>query len=129
MPQFTTIEEMQQSMKPKAARHNVEFPQSANLFANMRRDLGYGIRQIKRSPGFAVMGVLTIALGVGANTAIFSLIEGALLRPLPYQNPDRLVVVWQTDALHRDSGAYVNAYREFEAWRENSRSFEKHAAL
>jgi len=116
-------------MKSKGASLNIDSRQSAKRFSNLQRDLRYGIRQLKRSPGFALMAVLTLAMGVGANTAIFSLIEGVLLRPLPYQHPDRLVVVWQTDAFHHDSGAYFNAYREFEAWRQNSRSFESLAAL
>ena len=98
-------------------------------FAHVRRDAGYAIRQLRRSPGFALITVLTLALGIGANAAIFSLVEGALLRPLPYPQPDRLVVVWQADALHRDSGAYFNSYREFEMWQRHSRSFEKLAAV
>jgi len=73
--------------------------------AHLRRDVGYAVRQLRRSPDFAWMTGLTLALGIGASTAIFSLVEGALLRPLHYLHPDRLVVVWQTDALHRDSGA------------------------
>ena len=99
------------------------------LSANVRRDLRYSVRQLRRSPGFALMAVLTLALGIGANTAIFSLVEGVLLRPLPYRHPERLVVVWQTDALRHDSGAYFNAYREFEAWQQHSHSFENLAAL
>ena len=99
------------------------------LFAHLRRDLLWSVRRLKRSPGFAIIAVLTLALGIGANTGIFSLVEGVLLRPLPYQHPDRLVVVWQTDAPHRDSGAYFNSYREFEAWQQHSHSFEKLAAL
>jgi putative ABC transport system permease protein len=98
-------------------------------FGNIRRDLRYGLRQLKRSPAFAVMVVLTLALGIGASTAIFSIVEGVLLRPLPYQHPERLVVIWQTDAIHHDSGAFFNTYREFEAWQQHSRSFEKLAAF
>jgi len=98
-------------------------------FWNIRRDLRFGLRQLKRSPGFAVMVTLTLGLGIGANTAIFSIVEGVLLRPLPYQHPERLVVIWQTDAFHHDSGAFFNAYREFEAWQQHSRSFEKLAAF
>jgi putative ABC transport system permease protein len=75
------------------------------------------------------MTALTLALGIGANSAIFSIVEAVLLRPLPYQHPERLVVVWQTDAAHHDSGAYFNSYREFDTWRQQSRSFEKLAAL
>jgi predicted permease len=96
---------------------------------NIRRDLRYGLRQLKRSPAFALMVVLTLALGIGASTAIFSIVEGVLLRPLPYQHPERLVVIWQTDAIHHDSGAFFNTYREFEAWQQHSRSFEKLAAF
>jgi predicted permease len=99
------------------------------LLDYLRRDVRISLRRLRRSPGFALMTVLTLALGIGANSAIFSLVEGVLLRPLPYPHADRLVVVWQTDALHRDSGAYFNAWQEFAAWRQHSRSFEELAAL
>jgi putative ABC transport system permease protein len=92
-------------------------------------DLRYAFRQFRRARAFAAATVLILALGIGANTAIFSIVEAVLLRPLPYPNASRLVVVWQTDAAHRASGAYFNSYREFEAWRQRSRSFEKLAAL
>jgi len=75
------------------------------------------------------MAILTLAFGIGANSAIFSIVEAVLLRPLPYRHPERLVVVWQTDAAHRDSGAHFNTYREFDVWRQTSLSFEKLAAL
>jgi predicted permease len=96
---------------------------------NFARDLQQSMRQLTRSRGFSSMAVLTLALGIGANSAIFSIVEAVLLRALPYRHPERLVVVWQTDAAHRDSGAYFNTYREFDVWRQHSRSFEKLAAL
>ena len=63
---------------------------------NFARDLHYAMRQLTRSRGFALMAILTLAFGIGANSAIFSMVEAVLLRPLPYQHPERLVVVWQT---------------------------------
>jgi predicted permease len=68
------------------------------LLDSMLRDLRYAARGLRRNPGFAIVATLTIAFGIGANTAIFSVVDAAVLRPLPYAEPDRLVSLWEINA-------------------------------
>src|SRR3954447_9521452 len=71
------------------------------------QDLRYGIRLMRRAPGFAAAAVLTVALGVGATTAMFSVVYGVLLRPLPYGDADRLVDIWSSAPARGLPRAYV----------------------
>ena len=87
-------------------------------------DLRYALRMLRKSPGFTAVVVLTLTLGIGANTAIFSVVQGVVLAPLPYRQPDRLVVVSQTNLFPRVAISYPN----FLDWQRNARSFEQMAA-
>ena len=90
------------------------------------QDLRYGIRMLAKNPGFTAVAVLTLALGIGTNTAIFSLVNAVLLRPLPYPDSDRLVhAQWLFD--HGDVPS-VTAM-EFAFWKEHSRAFDNAAAV
>ena len=87
------------------------------------QDLKYGVRQLLRSPGFTAVAVLTLALGIGANTAIFSVVNAVLLRPLPYKDQERLVMVWES---RPQEGVYDNpvAPQDFFDWRRRNQVFE-----
>jgi len=89
------------------------------------QDLHYALRQLRNSPGFATVSVLTLALGIGANAAIFSVVNAILLRPLPYPDSNRLVRVWSTSARFATD---VSSYPDFRDWADQSRSFEQLAA-
>ena len=85
------------------------------------------LRRLRRSPSFTAAAVLTLALGIGANTALFSLADAALLRPLPYPTAERLMMVWETQPNHGKTRERVSA-ANFLDWRRESRSFDAMAA-
>jgi putative ABC transport system permease protein len=89
------------------------------------QDLRYGIRSLAKNPGFATVAILTLALGIGANTAIFSVVNGVLLRPLPYPQPDQLV--WFIDVQPKLATAPLSA-PEFIAYRDRNRTLSQIAA-
>jgi putative ABC transport system permease protein len=100
----------------------------ADVVGELRADIAFALRQIRRRPGFAAVVTLTLALGIGAATAIFSAVNGMLLRPLPYADADRVATLWQTsrkDPNGRDDVAPAN----FVDWRARSTSFDALAAL
>ena len=97
-------------------------------FEHLVQDVRYCLRMLRKSPGFTAAAVLTLALGIGANTAIFSTIDAVLLRQLPFANADRLVFVWATDA-QRGVNEDVTSFPNFEDWRAQSKSFEAMAAF
>jgi len=91
------------------------------------QDLRYGLRQLPRNPGFAAIAVLTLALGIGANTAIFSVVYGVLMAPLPYPHPNRLVVIWE--ALPSTKSKDGISYPNFRDWKRDAHSFRRIAAI
>ena len=90
------------------------------------RDVRYALRNLAKNPGFAVVGILTIALGIGANTAIFSVVYAALLRPLPYYQPDRILTVGETRSQTplADSSTANTSYPDYIDWTQQAKSFD-----
>ena len=90
-------------------------------------DIRYALRILRRSPGFTATAILTLALGIGASTAIFSIVEAVLLRPLPYRDPGRLAVIWDSP-VHEQGSKIFAPYRHFQEWRDKNQSFDGLAA-
>ncbi len=92
------------------------------------QDVRYGVRTLRKAPAFTFVAILTLGLGIGANTAIFSVVNAVLLRPLPFPESRRLVMIWATDERsHRQED--VASYPDFAEWRESAGSFDAMAAF
>ncbi|MBV8201268.1 MAG: ABC transporter permease [Acidobacteria bacterium] len=135
-------EKMQAGMSPDAARRaarlelggveqvkeRVRGARAGAWLDGLALDLRYGVRLLARSPGFAAVAVLALALGVGANTAIFSVVDGVLLRPLPYPDAGRLVLV--SEHFSRSNFPYGNlCLADYLDWRAGNRAFEDPAVF
>ncbi|MGA7409981.1 MAG: ABC transporter permease [Bryobacteraceae bacterium] len=95
---------------------------------NLFRDLRYSLRTLRKAPGFSIVAVMVLALGIGANTAIFSVVNSVVLRPLPFPGSDRLALIWETDlkdGIKREGPSAPN----FLDWKEQSQSFDEMTLL
>jgi len=96
------------------------------MMESLGQDLRYALRQFRKNPGFTAVAVVTLALGVGANAAIFGLVDSAFLRALPFREPDRLVHVWTIES---DGDQHTPTSTEYQIIREQSESFEQVVAI
>src|SRR6266850_2415269 len=92
------------------------------------QDIRYGIRMLLKSPGVSIIAIIALALGIGANTAIFSVVNAVLLRPLPFANPEKLMSVWETDSV-RGQKRGTASYPNFADWRSQNHVFERLASF
>jgi putative ABC transport system permease protein len=92
------------------------------LWSDLWRDFQYTFRMIRRKPGFAIIVILTLSLGIGANTAVFSVFDRAVLRPLPYANPEQLVHLWETRS-NEEFAQMEASYPNFQDWIVRNHSF------
>ncbi len=97
-----------------------------DVIESLLQDVRYGLRTLRKSPAFSSVALLTLALGIGATTAIFSVVYGVLLRPLPYQNPSRLMVLNETTP---KVGTVSVSYPDFLDWRAQNHTFSEMAAV
>src|SRR5215468_4143576 len=98
----------------------------SRVMTGLANDLRFALRTMVRSPAFALVAIATLALGIGANTAIFSVVDSVLLRPLPYPDPEAIVAV----GLSRERGTIgVASQPDFRDWRARSRAFTEMAVF
>jgi len=109
---------------PTLIREQTRAVWSWNWLESLARDLRFSLRTLRRTPGFTVIAILVMALGIGANLALFTVVRGVLLKPLPFHDPDRLVILYEAD-LHQDdtAGSNVVSGGMYAEWKEQNRSY------
>jgi predicted permease len=107
---------------PQQVRESLWRQNTVAWLDNLGRDLKHGARALRRSPGFALVSILVIALGIGVNAALFTVVRSVLLKPLPFQDPQRLVRLYE-DTFHHRFAYNSSAPGVFAAWEKESRSF------
>src|SRR6266852_853242 len=97
---------------------------SWNWLESLARDLRFSLRALCRTPGFSVIAILVMALGIGANVALFTVVRGILLKPLPFHDPDRLVMLYEA-GLHENNTAGFNVVSGgmYAEWQNQNRSY------
>ena len=96
---------------------------------DIQQDLGFALRTLRATPSYAVVAILTLGLGIGANTAVFTLVDGVLMSPLPYQDSEQLVTLWSTSPSRGVLTRSPVSYPDFRDWRSQAKSFEGMAML
>ena len=99
-----------------------------NIFADLMQDLRYGLRMLAKNPAFTSIAVIALALGIGANSAIFSVVDAVLLRPLPFKHPKQLVMLWE-NAAHHGFPKNTPSPANFLDWQKQAISFTGIAAM
>jgi predicted permease len=97
-------------------------------FDSLGQDVACAFRLFRRAPGFTAIIVTTLALGIGANTAVFTILNAILLRPLPYRDPSRMVAIWDREVHAKGVSKLFDLYSDYESWKRSSRNFEDFAA-
>jgi predicted permease len=113
----------------RTARHSDPKRRALSWLYDIRRDIGFAFRMLARSPGYAAVAVLTLGLGIGANTVVFTLVDGVLMSALPYQDADRLVTLWSTNPSRGLFTRSPVSYPDFRDWRSQTAGFEGMAVL
>ena len=97
------------------------------IFETVMQDVRYAFRMLRKHPGFSLTVIITLALGIGANTTIFSVVNAVLMAPLPYQEPDRLVRIWESNPGQGRTESAVSV-PNFQDWQKQQSVFEQLAA-